>query len=321
MEEKEYTVVDTAKLNLVVSKNMIIAGETVGIIVEQQDEQFYEKIDLDKQSESFRYESIDLESNHMQNHSQKYQQSVEANFTVVGNKKIRVFYNDQPVNCKGSCVVSVKPGDIWLPNTNVYDEKDVMVKSVLKNEGDENIRLSYEFFDRFGNPVDELNVKQNDIKVTLGGNMMSELTFSQEVENKQLDTHFGKKESEVFQYLVAAANYTIEITYQKQQKDLRLDILGDNDDKDNLPISTENSHCFPRNIKLVKCKDTSVIYCDIKSEGNKTYSRPVDKNLLNAKNNRIKDVGYHFNILNGNVFNRFAIVVNWTEQCKFKEQN
>jgi len=64
-----------------------------------------------------------------------------------------------------------------------------------------------------------------------------------------------------------------------------------------------------------------VIYCDLKSEGNKTYSIPVDKKLLAAENVLKTQVGYNFNILNGNVFNRFAIVVNWTEQCKYKKDN
>lgn len=48
---------------------------------------------------------------------------------------------------------------------------------------------------------------------------------------------------------------------------------------------------------------------------------PVDKKLLAAQNVQENKVGYDFNILNGNVFNRFAIVVNWTEQCKYKEKN
>jgi len=46
-----------------------------------------------------------------------------------------------------------------LPNTNVYDEQDIEITTVFKNEGDQNVRLSYEFFDKYNNEVDELNVK------------------------------------------------------------------------------------------------------------------------------------------------------------------
>ena len=47
MEEKEYKVIDIAKMNVVLNKNMIIAGESVAITIEQQDEDFYEKVDMD----------------------------------------------------------------------------------------------------------------------------------------------------------------------------------------------------------------------------------------------------------------------------------
>lgn len=47
MEEKEYKVVDVARLNIVLDKNMITAGESVAITVEQQNEEFYEKIDME----------------------------------------------------------------------------------------------------------------------------------------------------------------------------------------------------------------------------------------------------------------------------------
>lgn len=48
---------------------------------------------------------------------------------------------------------------------------------------------------------------------------------------------------------------------------------------------------------------------------------PIDKRLLIPENVQKQKVSYHFNVLNGNVFNRFAIVVNWTNECKYKGNN
>ena len=46
MQHKQYIVYDIARMNVMVDRNTIIAGEQISISIEQQDEQFYEKVDM-----------------------------------------------------------------------------------------------------------------------------------------------------------------------------------------------------------------------------------------------------------------------------------
>ena len=75
--------------------------------------------------------------------------------------------------------------------------------------------------------------------------------FDQKIDEKWLSTYLNGKNGERFQYLVAAKNYTIVVDYKKQQKRIRLDIIGEDKGKDNKPFSNINSHCFPEKLKLV----------------------------------------------------------------------